>query len=192
MLKANVPLQAVAGLEEEHAKALQMAEEFYSTLTRLRYEGKAALGKNVSDARKALAFFQSDLICHFEVEESILFPYAETHIPKLEPFTSLFRSEHEDFRKNLFAFQAMLGDLLSDKKHAQDGLLQGKLQNTGLYLIYLLRNHIQGESTSLYRAIRQELRQSEKKELALKMKTCQRELAGRVLLHYDRHRHAPF
>ena len=117
----------------------------------------------MSEARKALVFFQSNLARHFQIEEDILFPYAETHIPKLEAVTKLFRYEHEDFRNNLRSLGVFLAQL--GKRKADPAATLDKVSELGTYLICLLRSHMWVETRTLYRAADKELREPEKKRL---------------------------
>jgi hemerythrin-like domain-containing protein len=160
----------VAFLEEEHAHALDKTNRLHDVLTNLRYEGKPSFGKNVQAVDKLISFFDQKLVDHVHLEEKIIFPFLEIHVPKLESVIHLLRSEHQDFRRNLESFKVHFAKLSAQKNDNGRGSVIEKLQEVGTYLIYLLRNHIQAERESIYRMINRELRSDEKKELAKQMK----------------------
>ncbi len=158
--------KGITGLiEGDHSLTLQKTDELQSLLTQLRYEGRASLGKNFKEARALLDFFKSELLRHIALEERVVFPFLQIHIPKLEPVLHLLRAEHDDFKRNLQSFEFQIEELLKEKDDLNRGKKLERLEEVGTYLAYLLRNHIQVESESVYRVVDRELKAEEKREL---------------------------
>ena len=152
-------------LEESHANIINKTNRLNDILTNLRYEGKSSLGRNLKEAREILNCFNQELLPHIKLEDETLFPFLETYIPKLESVIHLLKAEHEDFKMNLRSFEFSLKEIARDNSDPKRAKTIEKIREKGIYLIYLLRNHIQAESESVYKLIDQELRPSEKKEL---------------------------
>jgi hemerythrin-like domain-containing protein len=99
------------------------------------------------------------------LEEKILFPYLETHIPKLKFMIHIIEEEHEDLRRNLAAFRLLLEALFSKRPdRVKEGLIE-KMRRKGRYLGYFLHNHTLAENETVYRVIETELNAREKEEL---------------------------
>lgn len=164
-MKNTVHHSVLEDMQGCDAKALECAEQLCKVVTNLRYEGRAMLGRNLSQAREIGAFFNSELRDHIELEEKILFPFLETNLPKLETLISLLRTEHEDFKANLQAFELALLDLAHERRAAsQPGILE-KVRESALYLIYLLRNHVHMEQIGIYSVMKQSLKPQEIEKL---------------------------
>ena len=172
MVKKKITSRIVSEvLEGDAEETLKRLESFQKNVTHLRYEGKASFGKNLKRVCEMLEFFNDELIQHLKHEEEIIFPFLETHVPKLEPIIHLLQAEHEDFRRSLGSFEDCFEELLNQKNGAHRGKVTERLQELGTYLIYLLRNHIQAEEESVHRVIDRELSAREKKELENKIRS---------------------
>ncbi len=168
---------ALAVLKASDAEALRKVEHLDRALTRLHYEGKAMVGRNVNEAREVLLFFTSELAEHVELEDKVLFPFLEMYLPKLGTLISLLRSEHEDFRRSVQQFELALLDLTTERRDArQPGVLE-QVRDAGLYLVYLLRNHVHVEQEGIYKVVERVLRRDEKQELARRLAQGVREPA---------------
>lgn len=176
--KSDLAKDIVELLEKDHAATLQKTGRLQDVLTNLRYEGKLSFGKNVMEARELLKFFNREMVDHLTLEEQVLFPFLQTHIPKLEPAIHFFQAEHEDFKKNLVGFKLLLREILKEKDDIPRGKTIEKIRETGTYLVYLLRNHIQAESESVYKVLVRELRADEKKDLERQIEKCHRRNQG--------------
>lgn len=152
-------------LEKEHAKALMHAENLSETLTRFHYEGKASFGKNIKMARNAGEYFSAFVLKHMEFEEKTLFPYLESHIPRVEPVIQLLVNEHDDFREKLSQFNKAVKKLNKKGSAPINWSHMPPLIESGTYLVHLLRQHTTAERTSLYKFVNKYLRDDEKKEL---------------------------
>ena len=155
----------VASFNDIHNIAIQKTEHLSDVVTNLRYEGKFSLGKNLKEIQKVIDFFSRHMKKHIQLEEEIIFPFLETHIPKLDSLTRLLCSEHKDFEKNFETLQFQLQTFSKVRTEPERGKAIEKLRDVGVYLAYLLRNHMQQENESVYKAIEKELRRNERKEL---------------------------
>ena len=142
----------------------------------LQYEGKISLGKNLREAGEILRFFKQEIEEHMVEEEKILFPFLKTHLPRLDPLMLYLSSEHQDFRRHVAWFKFFLDKLSKKQRPSDRGEAIQKLKGVGIYLIHLLRAHLQGENEILCKVADRELRQDEKKELKRRL---QRESSGR-------------
>ena len=162
-LKKKHPKTIFGILEKDHKTTFQKLNQFYEVLRKLLYEGKLTLGQNLAETSEFVAYFKKELDGHMRDEEKILFPFLQTHVPRLEPMICLLLSEHEDFRNSIKNLKTALSKF---KKHevVKPGTLD-KICEQGTYLICLLRSHMSVESNSLYRVADKELRLSEKRKL---------------------------
>lgn len=164
-MKGIVPL-----LETSHSKATRQTNRLYDLAINLRYEGKLSLGKNLKEIGRIVEFFQRELKGHVRLEEDVIFPFLETHVPKLESVVRLLHSEHEDFQAHVENIELQLQAFSKEKNDIQRSKIIEKMRESGIYLVYLLRNHIQEERHSIYKAIDEELRREEKKDLELQIR----------------------
>jgi len=157
--------EILTAFNKTHQKVLVKVEQLDRALTNFQFEGKSSQGRNLKRIRSVLKFFQEELIDHIELEEQIVFPFLESHIPKLELVIQVLRSEHEDLRRNLGDLQLFLNVLSDGKSQTTHSKIVHKILETGTYLIYLLRNHIRIEDKSVYEAVDRSLKFNEKKQL---------------------------
>lgn len=150
-------------LEKDHKTTFKNLNLFYETLGKLRQEGKAGARRNLAQIGRLATFFQREIDGHMKEEERTLFPFLQSHIPRLEPMIYLLRSEHDDFRHCLKTLKKVLAKCPARK--GPGPVVMETLQDCGTYLTCLMRSHMWCESHSLYKAADEELRPSEKKEL---------------------------
>ncbi len=160
---------SIARIEQDHKECLRKTDQLYDAMTNLRFEGKAAFGRNINDVKKILDFFDGNFVPHMKLE-SIIFSYLETHIPRLESIIKILRAEHNELKVNLEVLQFLIDELLKEKNEFKHTQTIEKLKDKTTYFIYLLRNHIQAEDESIYRIIDQGLHEDEKRELLKKIR----------------------
>ncbi|MBI1978361.1 MAG: hemerythrin domain-containing protein [Candidatus Omnitrophica bacterium] len=152
-------------LEDVHTDVSHEVERLEEAVHNLQFEGKASLGRNLKQIRATLHFFSSSLAKHIELEEKVLFPFLGSHIPKLEPVIHLLIAEHEDFKRNYEDLGLFLDSLSDQTSETDRGKMIKKIQETGTYVVYLLKNHLRVEDRGVYGVAEEELRGEEKKEL---------------------------
>ena len=161
--------KVITYLESEHKNTLETISTFQDVLTKLRYEGRANFDKNVKEIQQTIQFFNSELSPHISLEENIIFPFLQKHIPKLEPIIHMLQSEHADFHENLENFHLLMKNLLNADRDEEQLQVVEKIRQVGTYLVYLLSNHIRTEDRSIYNVMARELKAIEKRELAEKL-----------------------
>ncbi len=154
-------------LKDGTDKTLEKVEVLEKILHHLRFEGKASLGKSLKEAREVQSFFAKDLARHIPFEEGTVFPFFKTHVPRVEPMIWLLQEEHQDLNIYLKTFKSGLDELSKVKEERERIRILDKLLITGNYLIYLLRYHLRTEKKYLYRIVDRELKENEKKKLAI-------------------------
>ncbi|MBI4549516.1 MAG: hemerythrin domain-containing protein [Candidatus Omnitrophica bacterium] len=160
-------------LEAEHEESFRETEKLSDVLTNIRYEGKLSLGKNLKEANRLRLFFNRVMRHHARLEETVIFPFLEKHVPKMESVIRLLRSEHADFEKTLIEFNASLRAVDRENDAGKRLLSLEKMQETGTYLIYLLRHHLYNENVSVYKTISRDLNPEEKKILVRKIRAAE-------------------
>ncbi|MBI3313557.1 MAG: hemerythrin domain-containing protein [Candidatus Omnitrophica bacterium] len=148
----------------EEKEMLRQVEGLHKTLTYLKYEGKAIRGKNLKAAQTSLQALVKNLQRHRALQEKIIFPFLLIHIPKHEAVIRFLRSDHQDIKRNKKRLGLLLGKL--SKRPAE---VNGELHDLGVYLICLLRHHLELEKENIHRAIKKELRKDEKREVGEKI-----------------------
>lgn len=149
---------------QECEDILNKTEILSELLCLLRFEGKTSEGKNLRSAQSTFQSFEKELIEHMGLEDKVIFNYIEKHVPKFEAVIYLLRSEHKDIIRNLKNFKTVISRFKTAKKSNRLKCL-AEIQESGTYLIYLLKNHVQAECDSLYRAVDKYLKKDEKEQL---------------------------
>ena len=167
MHRRNGPADTFLSLERAHQKTLKNLNCFSEILRNLRFEGRSQWSKNISRAGKLLLFFENKAVGHMRLEENALFPFLQSHIPRVQPLIDLLLSEHEDFRNSLKEMKQVFGCF--KKKKADTVQTIHALNAKAAYFTCLLRSHLWAESQVLYSVASKELRPDEKKLLAKKM-----------------------
>lgn len=147
---------------------LRYVEHFHKTLTHLRYEGKVSLGKNIKALRGTTKVLNALVKRHRYLQEKILFPFLERHIPKYETRIHFLRSDHQEIRKHSQRFTHFIQSL--SKKAAKDRPIDnGTIHESGVYFVCLLRHHIQLEEQAIHKVLKKDLKRHERGEIAKKM-----------------------
>ncbi|MBI3307280.1 MAG: hemerythrin domain-containing protein [Candidatus Omnitrophica bacterium] len=146
----------------EEKEILQEVENMHKTLVHLHYEGKVSRGKNLKAARQIITRLVADLGRHRRLQEEVIFPYLLTHIPKHESVIQFLRSDHSDIKKNKERLLLSLQKLLRKPDAVPE---YEKIHGLGIYLICLIRHHVELEKNSIHQAINKELRPVEKREV---------------------------
>lgn len=152
-------------VELRNEEIFDVLQGFHEALINLRYEGRAALAKNLACIEHLLRFVRRNVIKHVEFEEFAAFPFLKTHIPKLEGVIQLLRSEHEDLVWSCQRFEFLIKEFSASAKTKACGRSLEKLEDAGAYLRHLLQSHMRVESQSIYKMAERELHLQEKQGL---------------------------
>ena len=82
----------------------------------------------------------------------MVFPFVGKHIPKLEAMISFFNGEHAEFLNVFKKFQKIFSDARAEETDEKQNSLIAKLRDQGIYLVCLMRNHLQSENEGIYKA----------------------------------------
>ncbi len=155
-------------LDRKKDLALSKSDDLYNAIRNLQYEGKVSQGQNIKVIEESIQFFKGELTEHIKIDEQGMFPFLVTHVPKLEPILRFLSAEHLEIRNRLKTLQGLLKHLhhAGSSESEQNKLCQ--LRDEGTYLVCLLRNHLQSETTGVYKVMERELNENEKKILLRK------------------------
>lgn len=156
----------VVSLEQFHKKTLSHIDQFTIALQEFCYEGKVSHNKNFKKIQQHIVFFHDELLLHMAMDEKVVFPFLEKHIPRLEPVLRFLKAEHTEFRESLGSFEKIFKALSGGIDEARGRRSVEQLRERGIYLICLIRNHIQSENESVYRVMNEDLKDKEKEELS--------------------------
>jgi hemerythrin-like domain-containing protein len=152
-------------VRESHEGVVDRIARLNRALESLRFEGKAMFGKNARTLKRYFREFTAELSRDMELEERLLFPYLEAHVPKLKLMLHILEEEHESLRSSLGSFETLLRELMRRREGRGGPAVAERLRRKGVYLNYFLHNHIGAENDSVYRIMMNELAPREKAEL---------------------------
>ncbi len=155
----------VAFFREECRDVLQKLDVLYEATKNLRFEGKPSSGKNTKAIEEVIKYLKKKLFQHMQLDEKLIFPFLEVHIPKLGPALNFLRAERNEFKANLETFDSLFRKLKERKGDPEYCKIVEELREKGIYLVGLMRNHIQAENESVYKMVDQQLHGDEKKQL---------------------------
>ena len=160
-------------LAQDHSKIEDDIDRLENALFNLRYEGKRSLGRNLKQVHAVALSFKTGLNGHFRLEEEALFPVAEKHLPKLETLIAHLKSEHASVNKHLETIEGTLKKLSRPKGDVYTGTDISILREAGMYLVYLLRSHMDAENKIVYKLIEEQLRPDEKNRITKRLSNLQ-------------------
>lgn len=143
-----------------HAEILQCADHFQSLLTNLCYEGKPRLGYNIRQTKQILTFLKRNVVREFQFEETKLFPFFLRQMPILETLVHFLETDHGEFRNKVKVFEAKFKRFIKTKP--LNSKVAEALQESGMYLVCLLRHHVQAKQ-QLYKVIAQNYKNEKKR-----------------------------
>ncbi len=159
-------IQSVLGQEGE--EILESTEALHKALMSLRYEGKVSAGKNIKMAGKAAQILDLKVKQHRDYQEEVVFPFLETHIPKYETRIHFLRSDHHEIKEYAQKLRGLLRRLAA-KSGKRRSIDNGAIQETGIYLVGLLRHHLQLEEEGIRKGIEKDLSRSEIADISKKI-----------------------
>ncbi len=134
-------------------------------MTHLRYEGKITRFKNLKEVRDSTGALDVILKRHRKIQEKVIFPYLSAHIPRHEGAIHFLRSEHDDIDRN----KVKLRKEIREFPKGDPFLNSGKVYESGIFFVSLLRHHLSFELRNIRLLIRKGLRPDEKQEISDRM-----------------------
>jgi len=153
-----------------HQEIHELSEQLQQTLTRLQFEGKIYRGRNLKQLMEVVEGLEDKALTHMSFQEVVLFPFLETHVPKLESLLQLLRSEHREFESHLMKLKASVQKWLKQRSESSHASLMQGIQEIGMCLIFFLRSHLSVEEKSIYTVMESSLKKDERSKLAELMK----------------------
>ncbi len=151
--------------QDEKKAVLEKLDQLEDALYNLQYEGKLFSSSHIKKAEEAVRFLEKKYAAHIKLDERVVFPFLEKHIPRLDSVLLCLKAERREFQEGFKIFDEILSKL---KKGNQDIIRHSiieRLKNKGIYLICLMRSHIQLEEQSVYENIQGRLHRDEKSAL---------------------------
>jgi len=159
----------IAVIKKHHKEILRYANLFYDAITDLRFEGRAAFGKNIRAIKRIMNFFRVKFLSHLN-KEDVLLSFVSRHIPKFEPMSRMLFAEHKEIRVNLEVLEFLFEGLTRERAQNKRAQMTEKLRDRGTYFTYLLQNHVRVEEEGIYKTLNEDLHPEEKKALVSDMK----------------------
>ena len=151
--------------QEEKAAVFEKLDQLEQALYHLQYEGKVSSSRHIKKADDVMRFLKKTYTAHVDLDERVIFPFLEKHIPRLQSVLLYLRAERREFEDGITVFEKILQDL----KKGNNGVIRhriiDRLKDKGIYLICQMRSHIQLEEQSVYNSIQRELQAGEKNAL---------------------------
>ena len=151
--------------KQEKNTVLEKLTLLYESIQNLQYEGKVSFQKDIKDIEEIVRGLKKILFAHMSLDEGVIFPFARRHIPRLDPMISFLNAERNEFRNQLETFEFLVGKLTEEESALEHEKIFGQLREKGVYVVCIMRNHIQAESEGVYKVLDQELHVREKAEL---------------------------
>ncbi|MCR4336988.1 MAG: hemerythrin domain-containing protein [Candidatus Omnitrophica bacterium] len=152
-------------VDEERSCVLSNLQQLENALKGLQYEGKTSSFHHIRKIEEIVLFLRKKYQQHTNLDDEVVFPFLSKHIPRLYPTLQFLKMERQDFQGLFEPFDKILSQLKEKNRILLRNDFIEQLSNNGLYLICMLRSHIQIEEENVYKAIFQELHQDERNAL---------------------------
>lgn len=164
-------------VDEERNQVLFKLKQLEEALIGLQYEGKISSFSYIKRIDSIVRFLKGKFQEHSWLDEKVVFPFLLKHIPRLSPSLHFLEMESHDFRVLFGKFDRILIVLKGKKRVLIRSRMIEELCEKGVFLLCLVREHIQLEKDIVYQAIFHELKQYERnslqKEIELFLTKCQ-------------------
>lgn len=157
----NIP----KSFENEKNLVLEKLDLLYDSIQNLHYEGKMSFQKNTRIINETVQHLKPILTNHMNLDDQVIFPFARTHIPILEPAINFLKAERNEFTAQLESFEILFQEFIQRNNGTVICMLLEKLREKGTYVVCIVRNHMQAEIEMVYKVLDQKLKLAEKKLL---------------------------
>lgn len=159
------PSDLIAAHDASHQAAVLLMEQFHDTMIQVSLPRRAGELSQWADLTRQLRLISRRILPHLAKEESDLYPFLISHVPKLEAVVKYLIGEHEDFRETFAEIQFLLKAYEAKPSQLDREKLILRIQQSGTYLFFLFRNHVRAEREGLFRVVEETLKPEEKKEV---------------------------
>lgn len=162
---AEPALDLIAAHEHAHHVAAGLMERFHEAMIQVSLPRRAGEFSQWTHIQSLMRSIAQEILPHLAREETELYPFLVSHVPKLEAVVKYLVGEHEDFRETF----SELGQLLAKFETVSGQLDREKfilrVEQSGTYLFFLFRNHVRAEREGLFRVVEEILKPEEKAEI---------------------------
>lgn len=151
--------------KDEKETVFEKMDQLENALNKLQYEGKFFSSGHIKRAEEVVYFLKRKFADHIRMDNLIVFPFLEKHIPRLYTALLYLKAERREFQESFKNFEKIFLELKKNNKNVLRNDIIERLKNKGIYLICLMRSHIQFEEQSVYKSIQQVLSAEERREL---------------------------
>src|SRR3989338_3859513 len=127
---------------KEQQLVIKKLDQLLDFLKKLKYEGKLYQRRNKKTMEKTLGTLKDTYAIHKEIDEGIIFPFLEQHIPKLDPFLRLLSTERAAFYSILGDCEGLLNKFKKAKNQKEQVNTLDQICDKGIYAVALIKNHI--------------------------------------------------
>ena len=159
-------MDILKSFEEEKNFVLEKLDRLYNSIQNLYYEGKMSLQKNSTIINETVQHLKPVLMNHTDLDNQVIFPFASKHIPILEPVINFLKAERKEFITQLESFEILFQEFSQRNNSFVNYMLLEKMREKGIYVVCIVRNHMQAEVETVYKVLNQKLKLIEKKELS--------------------------
>lgn len=146
-----VPAGISVFLDKKQDVILQNCNRLMALSKKLCYEGKVFLGVNLKRFRKLWEDINEQLLSHMRGDEDVIFPFLETHIPRLVPFVHMLQEETREIRAGITEINCLLR-LVNSARDAKERRVNVAMLAEKVPFVYcLIRSHLEMEGKSLYK-----------------------------------------
>ncbi len=165
-------MDILKSFEEEKNFVLEKLDRLYDSIQNLHYEGKMSLQKNTKIINETVQHLKPILTNHMDLDNQVIFPFAGKHIPILEPVINFLKAERREFIAQLESFEVLFQEFSQRSNSSVNYMLLEKLREKGVYVVCIVRNHMQAEIEAVYKVLDQKLKLVEKKGLSHLIQKC--------------------
>lgn len=158
-------MNILKSFEDEKTLVHQKLDLLYESIQNLHYEGKMSLQKNMRRINETVQHLKPILSNHTALDEQVIFPFASKHIPVLEPMINFLKAERREFTAQLESFEVLFQEFIQRSNSSVNDMLLGRLREKGIYIVCIVRNHMQAEIEGIYKILEQKMTLVEKREL---------------------------
>ena len=131
---------------DDHAKMYAQLEEWEKAAALLDAGTFVETQRGLERVWKLVPFFEKQVVPHFHQEETELYPQVEATEPRIAPSLARFSGEHAEFGRQWQAYKREL--LYADAVGETT-----RLREMSLWLIRMLRQHMQDEEREVLRLL---------------------------------------
>lgn len=151
--------------KEEKEIVFNKLDLLQTSIQNLQYEGKVSFQKNIRNIGDSVESLKKIFLKHTALDDEIIFPFARKHIPRLDAMISFLNAERNELKSQLETFEILFHHLVDKKGKLEHYKISEQLKDKGIYVVCIMRNHIQAEREGVYNVLDKELNILEKKKL---------------------------